>query len=67
VDVDAIIERREGRPITLIFAEKGEAAFREMERKEMETALAAEAAVIAPGGGWRRNRARSTPRNRTRS
>ncbi len=52
VDVDAIIERREGRPITLIFAEKGEAAFREMERKEMETALAAEPAVIAPGGGW---------------
>src|SRR2546430_6208100 len=38
--------------ITLIFAEKGEAAFREMERKEMETALAAEPAVLAPGGGW---------------
>src|SRR5439155_23731928 len=36
VDVDAIIERREGRPITMIFAEKGEAAFREMERKGME-------------------------------
>src|SRR5260370_16601531 len=52
VDVDAIVERREGRPIALIFAEKGEAAFREMERKEMETALASEAAVIAPGGGW---------------
>ena len=52
VDIDAIVERREGRPITLIFAEKGEAAFREMERKEMETALASEPAVIAPGGGW---------------
>jgi len=52
VDVDAIIERREGRPITMIFAEKGEAAFREMERKEMETALAGEPAVIGPGGGW---------------
>jgi len=52
VDIDAIIERREGRPIALIFAEKGEAAFREMERKEMETTLAAEPAVIAPGGGW---------------
>ena len=52
VDVDAIVERREGRPIALIFAEKGEAAFREMERKEMETALASEPAVIAPGGGW---------------
>ena len=52
VDIDAILARREGKPITMIFAEKGEAAFREMERKEMETALANEAAVIAPGGGW---------------
>ena len=52
VDIDAIVERREGRPIALIFAEKGEAAFRDMERKEMETALGSEPAVIAPGGGW---------------
>ena len=52
VDIDAIVERREGRPITMIFAEKGEAAFREMERKEVETTLAGEPAVIAPGGGW---------------
>jgi len=52
VDIDAIIARREGKPITMIFAEKGEATFRDMERKEMETALAGEPAVIAPGGGW---------------
>ncbi len=52
VDVDGILVRREGKPITLIFAEKGEGAFREMERKEMETALANQPAVIAPGGGW---------------
>ena len=52
VDIDAIIARREGKPITMIFAEKGEAAFRDMERKEMESALGGEAAVIAPGGGW---------------
>jgi shikimate kinase len=52
VDVDSVIERREGRPITMIFAEKGEAVFRELERKEMETALANEPAIIAPGGGW---------------
>jgi shikimate kinase len=52
VDIDAILTRREGKPIALIFAEKGEAAFREMERKEMETALGNAAAVIAPGGGW---------------
>jgi shikimate kinase len=52
VDVDAILARREGKPIAMIFAEKGEAAFREMERKEMETALGAAPAVVAPGGGW---------------
>ena len=52
VDVDAILARREGKPIAMIFAEKGEAAFREMERKEMETSLANQPAVIAPGGGW---------------
>ena len=52
VDVDGILVRREGKPITLIFAEKGEGAFREMERKEMETTLANQPAVIAPGGGW---------------
>jgi shikimate kinase len=52
VDIDAILARREGKPIAMIFAEKGEAAFRDMERKEMETALANEPAVIAPGGGW---------------
>jgi shikimate kinase len=52
VDIDAILVRREGKPITSIFAEKGEAAFREMERKEMDTALAGEPTIIAPGGGW---------------
>ena len=52
VDIDAILVRREGKPITMIFAEKGEAAFRDMERKEMEAALANAPAVIAPGGGW---------------
>jgi shikimate kinase len=52
VDVDAVIERREGRPITMIFAEKGEAVFRELERKETESALASDPAIIAPGGGW---------------
>ena len=52
VDVDAILLRKEGKPIAMIFAEKGEGAFREMERKEMEAALANQPAVIAPGGGW---------------
>jgi shikimate kinase len=52
VDIDAVIARREGRPIAMIFAEKGESAFREMETKEMEVTLASEPTVIAPGGGW---------------
>jgi len=52
VDIDTILIRKEGKPITMIFAEKGEPAFREMERKEVETALAHEPAVVVPGGGW---------------
>ena len=52
VDIDAVLVRREGKPITMIFAEKGEAAFRTLERQEMETALTNEPAIIASGGGW---------------
>ena len=52
VDIDSILNRKEGKPISMIFAEKGEPAFREMERKEVEAALSHEPAVIAPGGGW---------------
>src|SRR6266536_1442498 len=52
VDIDNLLIRKEGKPIAMIFAEKGEQAFREMERKEVEAALGNEPAVIAPGGGW---------------
>jgi shikimate kinase len=52
VDIDAIVARKEGRPISMIFAEKGESVFREMERVEMEAALGGAPAIIAPGGGW---------------
>ena len=52
VDIDTILIRKEGKPIALIFAEKGEPAFREMERREVDAALANQPAVIAPGGGW---------------
>jgi shikimate kinase len=51
-DIDAILIRKEGRPISLMFAEKGEQAFRQMETKEMDAAVANQPAVIAPGGGW---------------
>jgi shikimate kinase len=52
VDIDTILNRKEGKPITMIFAEKGEPAFREMERREVDAALANEPAVVVPGGGW---------------
>jgi shikimate kinase len=52
VDVDAILARKEGKSINLIFAEKGEAAFRTMEQQEMENAFTQAPGVIAPGGGW---------------
>jgi len=52
VDIDTILIRKEGKPIAMIFAEKGEPVFREMERKEVDAALANQPAVIAPGGGW---------------
>jgi len=52
VDIDSILIRKEGKPIEMIFAEKGEPAFREMERKEVDAALGNEPAVVVPGGGW---------------
>lgn len=53
VDVDAVIVRREGKPVPVIFAEQGEAAFRTLERNEMTAQLAKEPpAILAPGGGW---------------
>lgn len=52
VDVDAVIVRREGRPVPVIFGEQGEAAFRDMERREVRRLLTEQPAVLAPGGGW---------------
>ena len=52
LDVDATLTRKEGRAIAAIFAERGEAAFRALERHEVDAALAQEPGVIVPGGGW---------------
>jgi len=52
LDIDAVISRKEGRPISILIAEKGEAAFRALEKHEVEAALEAPPAIIAPGGGW---------------
>ncbi len=50
LDTDALVERRAGRPIPAIFADDGEARFRELER-EVCAGLADATGVIATGGG----------------
>jgi len=51
VDLDAEIERREGRTVSEIFASDGEAAFRALEAKELVRAAAQDPSVVACGGG----------------
>jgi shikimate kinase len=52
VDVDAAIEAAQGVTVRELFDGPGEAAFRELERREVEAALEAPPSVVAPGGGW---------------
>jgi shikimate kinase len=53
LDFDEEIERREGQSVARIFAERGEAYFREIERAlTEEMRLAGAGMVLAPGGGW---------------
>lgn len=51
LDSDHEIERAAGKPITEIFAQQGEAAFRAMERAYIETGHPSEGCVVACGGG----------------
>ena len=51
-DLDAVLEKDEGAPITRIFAEKGEPFFRELETRSLARIVAAPGrAVVACGGG----------------
>ena len=50
-DADAVIEERAGRPIPRIFAEEGEAAFRELEHQVLADLGKKNGVVIATGGG----------------
>ena len=50
-DSDEMAEQMGGRPITQIFAEEGEAAFRALERKVIALAAAEGGRIIATGGG----------------
>ena len=51
IDIDRVIEEKAGKPITEIFADEGEEAFRAMERECVECELPAGGCVISCGGG----------------
>src|SRR5690606_21832184 len=51
VDLDDDIAAAEGQPVAALFAGRGEEAFRRIEARALERALAGPPAVIAPGGG----------------
>ena len=52
VDVDRVIEQRAGKPISAIFADEGEAAFRAAEERiTLELLRSPQARVLALGGG----------------
>lgn len=51
VDSDHEIERRQGRPVSQIFAEQGEPAFRALEREFIEQGHPARRCVVSCGGG----------------
>ena len=52
LDFDVELERREGKSISQIFGEKGEAYFRQMERTLTEELRELGGMVLSPGGGW---------------
>lgn len=56
IDLDRDIEATAGKSITRIFAEDGEARFRELE-KEATGRLPLTPAIVAPGAGWISNEA----------
>lgn len=52
IDIDGLLVREMGMPITQIFGMVGEAKFREMERDAVNAAQGGDPGVIVPGGGW---------------
>ena len=51
IDLDEEIERREGRSVSQVFAQHGEAYFRKVEREVLLAFLPARHAIVATGGG----------------
>jgi shikimate kinase len=56
IDTDVLIEEREGMQISLIFKNKGEDYFRNVERATVEEVSQMKNAVIATGGGVIKNK-----------
>jgi shikimate kinase len=52
VDIDQLLVRQMGRPVSQIFGMIGEAGFRQMEREAVRAAIAGVPAVVVPGAGW---------------
>jgi shikimate kinase len=52
IDVDGLLIREMGMPVSQIFGMVGEARFREMERGAVIAAQGGNPGVIVPGGGW---------------
>ncbi len=52
IDIDGLLVREMGMPISQIFGMVGEARFREMERDAVIAAQGGNPGVIVPGGGW---------------
>jgi shikimate kinase len=52
LDFDVEITRREGMTVPEIFAQRGEAHFRSLERALTEECQSLGGLVLAPGGGW---------------
>ncbi len=51
-DIDRVVERATGLAIAELFAEDGEAGFRERERQAVRDAFLLPPHVVGPGGGW---------------
>ncbi|AWI10675.1 shikimate kinase [Ereboglobus luteus] len=51
IDVDATIEREQGKPVSKIFEEDGEPVFRKLERDFIESGHPARGCIVACGGG----------------
>src|SRR5882762_3297712 len=55
LDTDHVIEARAGKTISEIFAEQGETAFRQMEKKIVAELVTRKKTVISTGGGLTAN------------